>query len=145
MDRDSDAVRNNRLPKSGILSGHKAFQQVLDNADVYSGKYLRVHAVIKELNEELLSPPFTSKVRVGFLVKKKRVKSAVSRNRIKRIIRESYRKLKHEFEAHNAEVRMIITLTSDGYLLFETSPEGIANIVSAELLQISGKMKLRGK
>ncbi len=141
MDRTSNPGNFNSLPKSGILKGHKAFQEVLENAIVFSAKHIRIFAVTSEIIADCQSPPFTSQVRVGFLITKRRIKKAVMRNRIRRLLKESYRKMKCEFELADRDVCLIFTLTNEGYLKFAESTRGLQEMINTEFHQLSDKLK----
>lgn len=80
-------MNDQRFPKSAKLLIPSDFKQVMENAEVKSGQ-----------PNFLLLATVTGKpsARLGFIISKKRVKLAVERNRIKRCLRETFRKLHHE-------------------------------------------------
>ncbi|MFQ3171404.1 MAG: ribonuclease P protein component [Oleispira sp.] len=70
------------FPRSVRLLSPGDFSQVFDNTEFKaSNRYLLV----------LATPSKSGDSRLGFVISKKHVKHAVQRNRIKRIIRESFR------------------------------------------------------
>ncbi len=141
-DKSGQPLKNESLPKAGILRGHDAFQKIMKNPDVFSGKYLKAFADISRtgLNDSSKSPLFTSRVKVGFIVAKKKVKRAVQRNRIKRLMREDYRKFKSKNDFIDKEMSLIFSLTDDGYELFRKRPGIRSGIFEIDLKLISGKI-----
>ena len=135
-------LRNESLPKALILRGHDVFQRIMKNPDVFSGKYLKVFAHISRtgLNESSNSPLFTSKVKVGFIVAKKKVKRAVKRNRIKRLMKEDFRRFKASENFVNEEMSLIFSLTDNGYELFRINPDIKSGIFINDLMLISEKV-----
>ena len=79
-------MRKARLPKRARLSKASEFNRVFDKALRSSDQYFTVLA----RQNELAYP------RLGLAVSKKKAKLAVTRNRLKRIIRESFRHVQHE-------------------------------------------------
>jgi ribonuclease P protein component len=104
--------RINTLKRSEIIRGFRSFEQVLqnsrkiDNCDISA--YLNI---CKEISEPL--------VKVGFLVSKKKIKKSHYRNRIRRLLKESYRLNKQEILCNHIEpklsLRILITLSTSGY------------------------------
>ncbi len=68
-----------RLPKNEIIKKHNDFKKILDQGNQWSGKYIKCF-FCKAQNRK-----------VGFMIAKN-IGKAVTRNRIKRLMRESYRK-----------------------------------------------------
>ena len=77
-----------KFGKSERLKSKKLFQSVFDNGKVLTAYPLKVF-YIPVLDAEI------PRTQVGVLVGKKKFRRAVSRNRIKRKIREAYRLNKH--------------------------------------------------
>ncbi|MDN3653065.1 ribonuclease P protein component [Thalassotalea ponticola] len=70
-----------------VTPGH--FKQVFDNPSRFGSKHFTV----------LITTNTSDKPRLGMAIAKKRVKLAVGRNRIKRIVRESFRQNQHNLPA----------------------------------------------
>ncbi|MBI3189696.1 MAG: ribonuclease P protein component [Ignavibacteriales bacterium] len=75
------------LKKSEILRGKKNFEHLVRNSKKFEGTFLRCYVTLKprEGNQS------NKQVVVAFSVNKKLLPKAVDRNRIRRLMRESYR------------------------------------------------------
>ena len=135
-------LKNEGLSKAGILRGHDVFQKIMKNPVVFSGKYLKAFADISRtgLNDSSKSPLFTSKVKVGFIVAKRRVRKAVQRNRIKRLMKEDYRRFKATDNFIDDEMSLIFSLTDHGYEFFRLKTGIKSGIFANDLILISGKI-----
>jgi len=78
------------LPRSEILRGRKKFELVFREGRVISGRFFRC---IFSADPRLEIPAGTG-VLFGVAVPRRQVRRAVDRNRIKRLVRESYRRNK---------------------------------------------------
>lgn len=78
------------LGKDEILRGFEAYKKVFRNSKIAETKYLKLYY---QKTDFRLSPQLM--IRVGFTVSKKKLKGAVRRNRIKRLLKEAYRLNKH--------------------------------------------------
>jgi ribonuclease P protein component len=145
---DTDSGKNKinyKLGKSDILRGHNSFSEHLKNSVSVSTVYLKVFVNTGKINisdssDSLKSPLLTKKVKVGFIVAKKKIKKAVYRNRIKRLLRESYRLNRHYFEDLNG-VDLIFTFSESGYLYFQKNPGMKLDILHNDLSKIALKIK----
>ena len=70
--------------KTKMLKKNYEFRRVFENKKYYGGKYLEVFILKNRLNENFL----------GIAISKK-IANSVNRNKIKRLIRESYRRLEN--------------------------------------------------
>ena len=77
------------LSKSVILRGHDAFGEVLQHSQTVSGRWMRCYVQFARC--ECVYTKFSVPMKIGFAVPKKIARSAVLRNRIRRLMRESVR------------------------------------------------------
>lgn len=112
------------LSKDEILRGYGLFQKVLRDSRSVSANFLRVHAVFPGSGKESKnsSPPLAPRVRVGFLVAKKKIRKSFLRNRIRRLMKETYRKNKSTLLFENRNMDLLFTLTDRGYEQFFDDP-----------------------
>lgn len=72
-----------RLPRSKILRGKRNFERLFQKSTVLSNQSIQFrYRIYQDPAEGCL---------VGFIAPKKRIRGAVKRNRIKRVLREAYR------------------------------------------------------
>lgn len=135
--------KSEALTKHEILRGHDVFQKIMRKPVVYYGKYLKAFTDIKKISQKdySKSPLFTSRVKVGFIIAKKKVRKAVNRNRIKRLMKEDYRKSDFREVTDTVEASLILSLTDDGYELFKNNPKTRSGIFADDLKLISDKLK----
>ncbi len=86
--QDPTGPAKSKLSKREILRGHQTFSHILSKGRETAGNHLRAYALATDskLNAGV-------SVRIGFAVTR-RVRSAVLRNRVRRMMREAYRKSK---------------------------------------------------
>ncbi len=87
-------MSDNRFPKDNRLRREADFSRVYEKGRRASGNYFVFYLLQKE----------ESKPRIG-IVTPKYIGKAVTRNQIKRIIRESFRKNKEKFEGYDLIVK----------------------------------------
>lgn len=144
--KDSDERETKKrytLGKENIIRGFGSFSEILKDAKVIETDYLKLFINKEEkpytdsesgnLSE---SPLLTKNVKVGFIVAGKKVKKAVQRNRIKRLLRESYRLNKQEF-CFSENLKIIFSLNEKGYLHFQKTPEEKMFFIDAEMKKAS--------
>jgi ribonuclease P protein component len=100
------------------------FQNVFKNAIRFSSKHFTI----------LITPNNSDTKRIGFAVAKKRVKLAVQRNRIKRIVRESYR-----LNQHNLPSIEIVVMVKSGIDQLDN------NEINQQIISIWKKINRRHK
>ncbi len=76
------ALERNSFPRSNRLCDPVAFKFVFDKPDRYSDKYFTIFSRPNGLED---------RPRLGLAISKKKIKKAVGRNRIKRLVREKFR------------------------------------------------------
>jgi len=116
-----------KLTKNEILRGFDAFSKVLSNSKVLSSEFLKVYIQTDKLTEDFKknseSPLLRFSIKVGFIIAKKRIRKSVFRNRLKRLIKESYRLRKNSLHCQDIKVNMIFTLSEKGYNYVKLYPD----------------------
>jgi|GEM_PF-2307996 len=104
--------RSFKLSKDELLSGHDTFKKVFRLSIVLESEFLRFNYILSNIEE---SPQHS--IKVGFSVSKKYIKKAVSRNRLRRILKEIYRINKNR-ETMNIlkEISYLIISVKEKYL-----------------------------
>ncbi len=87
--------QNFTFPKKERLKGVKLIERLFKERNAVTSFPIKLFYIKVE-------PPTSTKIKAGVSVPKKSFKSAVKRNRIKRLLRESYRLNKH-FVFNNSE------------------------------------------
>ena len=99
MDSNNEhAGENFRLKKSELIRGYDSYSKIIFNSTKFSTELLkgylnldkpnRHYSSTKEFSE---SPLPQHNIKVGFIVSKKKIHKSSQRNRVKRLLRESYR------------------------------------------------------
>ncbi len=133
-----------KIRKCEILRGHNAYLKVLNSSVHVSTSFLKAYVsqeskkpppsgLTSEIKAFRESPLFTSIVKVGFVVAKKKIKKAVLRNRIRRLLKESYRLNKNSLRAIDLELNIIFSMTETGYKLFEDDSKTKIEIIEREM------------
>ncbi len=108
---------DNKLPKELVIRGHESFSRIFESSEKTNCGFLRayVRTYISENKSNFNSPSVS--IKAGFVVTKKRIRKAVPRNRIKRLLRESFRleKVKIPADAVKGNYEIIFTLSDSGY------------------------------
>ncbi|MFZ1320571.1 MAG: ribonuclease P protein component [Ignavibacteria bacterium] len=123
MKKSERSSGKNSLKRSNIIRGFNIFSDILSNSKIIQTGNIKayVQTLKKEpLNKNLISPLVTDNVKVGFIIAKKYIRKSYFRNRLKRLLRESYRKNKIISEIFN--INIIYSLTQNGYNHFKEYP-----------------------
>ncbi len=145
MDNNESQHHDSRLRKEEILSGYNSYSKVLKSSILISTEYLK--AFVNSENIEPVSidltksPLFTDNVKVGFIIAKKKIKKSVLRNRIKRLLRESYRLNKYLINPLPLKLILIFSLTEKGYNFFLNNPETKFEFSNTEMKILLEKIK----
>jgi len=94
------------LRKNEIIRGYESFKRIFIKSKVIETRYLKCYL---QFDDKISSP---HSIKVGFTVSKKKVKKAYIRNRIKRLMKETYRNSKHLLESYkiNRDFSFIVTI-----------------------------------
>lgn len=143
---ESQSKGDFRLRKDEIIRGRTSYSKILQNSTTISADFIR--AFISLQNKEAAinidfteGPLFTNNVKVGFIIARKKIKKAVSRNRIKRLLKEAYRLNKNLFRVFSVDSRIIFSLTDRGYKHFLFPKEIKYSLVESEIKKLSVKIK----
>ena len=113
------------LPKKYRLKNKSAFQATYRVKNTKSLGGITLFCGIKKKDADTFT-------RVGFVVSKKTHKRAVKRNRLKRLMRESYRLLLKSGQLGNSQEYMSLIFVGSGYALGKNFDE-IYNIIKSLL------------
>lgn len=117
---------NFRLTKNEILRGFNAYFEVLSNSKVVSSEFLKAYVSrdikVADSKEFSKSPLFRFPLKVGFIIAKKKISKSVFRNRLKRLLKESYRLRKNTITHNCMNAKLIFTLNEKGYGYVKQNP-----------------------
>ncbi len=98
VSHNEHASENFRLKKSELIRGYDSYNKIIFNSNKFNTELLkgylnldkpnRHYSYSKEFSE---SPLLQQNIKVGFIVSKKKIHKSNKRNRVKRLLRESYR------------------------------------------------------
>ncbi|MEO6695246.1 MAG: ribonuclease P protein component [Ignavibacteria bacterium] len=138
-----------KLGKHEIISGHNAYINILQNSVTVSTNNIKAFVSIKNKAslpvDSTESPLFTNNVKVGFIIAKKKIKKAVSRNRIRRLFKEAYRLNKNKFTYFPPDTNIIFSLTDGGYEHFGKNKNEKFEFINIDMKILSDKIIKRIK
>lgn len=144
MDKcDNQPHNEHGLCRNEIIRGNNAYKRVLENSVLISTDLLKAFINLQSTKSEIdftKSPPDTFKVKVGFIIAKKKIRKAYLRNRIKRLLRETYRLNKKTFSELPPGINLILSLTENGYLHFSVNPKSKLSIIQKEMQALQKKI-----
>jgi len=152
MDKSDNQFHNDfRLRKREILRGFNSYLKVLKSSDLISTNFLKAFVnhdnkektmldLTSESNAFGESPLFTNNVKVGFVVAKKKIRKAILRNRIRRLLKESYRLNKDLFGTIDLQVNIIFSITDMGYKIFEEDSKTKFEVINREMKLLAPKI-----
>ena len=103
---------NQSFPKAEKLKRKKVIDSLFTQ-----GKSIKAHPLILVYKECELSEEHV-KFQAGFSVSKRNHKTAVARNRVKRLMREAFRKNKHLIELQDKKVAVMFIYTGKNILSY---------------------------
>ncbi|MEO8210646.1 MAG: ribonuclease P protein component, partial [bacterium] len=139
------------LSKDEIIRGHNAYFRILQNHVFISTEFLKAFINKKSIVSDSIestqrirsigeSPLFTNNVKVGFIIAKKKIKKAVLRNRIRRLLKESYR-LNKNFMTLPFNLDIIFSLTEKGCEYFMNNPKTKLEFINEDMKNLQLKIK----
>lgn len=134
--------KKNSLIKNEIVKGHNSYLKILQNSVVFSTDYLKVFVNKIKVSDSVdfnQSPLLKIPLKVGFIVAKKKIRKAVLRNRLRRILKESYRLNKHLFN-NVKDTSIIFSLSENGYNKFLNDPGQKIHVVEVEMIKAAEKI-----
>lgn len=124
MGEENTSRTGQKLPKAEILRGQRAFKDIFSRGTTIRGKHVRVYSLWGSARINRGVP-----IRIGFAVSR-RVRSAADRNRVRRLMREAYRRNKSSLVNSALREGRYVTLV----LLYRgDKPTNIKNLAYREI------------
>lgn len=134
--------KKNSLNKDEIVKGHNSYLIILQNSVVFSTDYLKLFVNKIKVSDPVdfnQSPLLTISLKVGFIIAKKKIRKAVFRNRIRRVLKESYRLNKNLF-SNLRDTNIIFSLSENGYNKFLNDPGQKIHVIQVEMIKAAEKI-----
>lgn len=139
-DQSAKSTDTKSLRKDEIIRGHNSYLRVLENSISVSTEFLKAFINKESKDSNSKSPLFTNNVKVGFIIAKKKIKKSVLRNRIRRLLKESYRFNKIFFNTLPFSLNIIFSLNDKGYEYFNKNPDTKISFVTEEMKLLQSKI-----
>jgi ribonuclease P protein component len=134
-----------RLRKDEIIRGYDSYFRILKNSNTVTTDFLK--AFVNKQSSEIKSidftksPLFTQNVKVGFIIAKKKIKKSFFRNRIRRLLKESYRLNRNKSGIKSFSLNILFSLSDKGYAYFKDHPGTGISFTDSEMKIILEKIK----
>lgn len=125
------------LRKDEIIRGHDSYFRILQDSKTVTSDFLK--AFVNKQSTEIKnidftkSPLFTHNVKVGFIIAKKKIRKSYFRNRIRRLLKESYRLNRDISGIKDLNLNILFTLGEKGYEYFKDHPQTKLDFVENEM------------
>ena len=130
------------LKKKEILRGHGAFSEVFMHSVHFSenfiNSFLNYTGSEPNLNEQSEKSPHYN-IMAGFTVSKKKIRKANGRIRVKRLLREAYRKNKQSLSDNinrNSDIKLVFTLSRKGLDIFNSGEKLTSKDVERDMISL---------
>jgi ribonuclease P protein component len=133
------------LKKEEILRGYESFDKVFKKSKLFRTEllsgYLKTDILSTISNQ---SPLIINNFKVGFVVSKKKFRRANKRNRIKRLLRESFRLNRENYltDYSDLEISLILGINFDSETAdIDTREVFKFNVINGEMMKLLGSIR----
>jgi ribonuclease P protein component len=147
--QNTNSVSYKGLRKTDRIKGFDAFSKIFNCSKKFSSTrligYLNIEKNLKaetrSSENEFENPLFKNILKVGFIVSKKNIRKTARRNRIKRILRESYR-LNQEIIIQNLKVNinLILGLSENGMCFYKENKYLKLSDINDDMISLLNKI-----
>jgi ribonuclease P protein component len=133
-----------RLRKEEILRGFEAFDRVFKKSKHIKTNFLSGYIIAEKISlKESNSPLKIKNIKVGFVVSKKMFRKANERNRIKRLLKESYRLNRDIYLEGYSDlyISLILGVNIESEAANDLSDANKYFIVNSEMLRLLNEIK----
>lgn len=143
----SNKVSYKKLNKRNIIKGFDSFTNIFNNSKILSSSLLvaflntEYNKNLEQNNNDTEDPLLENNVKVGFVISKKKINKSVERNRIKRVLRESYR-LNQDIlnNAGKIDMNLIIGLNERGVNFYKANREMKLKDINDDMVKLLNKV-----